>query len=126
MRITTMSMLAVALAAAGCAGRAAPAQTISLDGEPHVTVRVEAGSVWVSARAWTAVEHAWTTPARGPVEQLAVRVLPGGGFEVSFRQGGVSWWGEIAPDRRARGPLRSAAVGLATTPPAPPDARGSR
>lgn len=105
MRITTI--FPVVLLTAGCAGRAAPpaTQPISLDGEPHVTVRVEAGVVWASARAWTDARQVWATPARGPVELLAVRPLPDGGFEVSFRQGGDVWCGELAADRNARGPL---------------------
>lgn len=133
MRIRNLSLVAAGLLAAGCAGRAAPpAQPISLEGEPHVAVRVEAGAVWVSARTWTDARPVWAIPARGPVDQLAVRALPDGGFEVSFRQGNELYSGELAPDRSRRGPLRSVArpeegaAAIATRPTASRGERGSR
>jgi hypothetical protein len=113
-RTSLIALLAAAALAAlsGC-GSAAPRVTapVSLDGDQHLAVRVAAGSVWTGARSWTEAHRAWTVPARGPVEQLTLRALPAAsGFEVSFRQGGTTWRGELDADRSPRTPLEMVAA----------------
>jgi len=86
-----------------CAHVAAP---VSLDGPRSLSVRAEAGSLWAGAGVWSGNHRAWTMPARGPVENMAIRALSNGGYEVTFLQGGVAWSGDLDADRKARGPLR--------------------
>jgi hypothetical protein len=110
--LATRILVLLVAGSLGCAAQVAPraAEVVALEGEPHLAVRVEAGTVWTSARPWTEPRRTWSAPARGPVEQLAVRALPeGGGFEVTFRQGGGLWRGELDAERGTRGPLQAVA-----------------
>src|SRR5690348_13444559 len=102
----------VALGSLGCGASAAPCPHVvapaSIEAERSLTVRIEAGCVWASSHAWTEPRRAWSTPARGPVENLALQARPNdGGFVITFRQGGAEWRGELDAERTARGPLRA-------------------
>jgi hypothetical protein len=109
-------------ASLGCAAAPAPCQhvaaPVSVEGERPLTVRAEAGTVWVSAYAWGEPRRTWEMPARGVVAELVVRPIEEG-HEVTFRQGGLLWRGELGRDRLAKGPLRPVpALGAALGEPA--------
>jgi hypothetical protein len=113
----------LAAAATGCDASmtrcAHVASPVSLEGERSLTVRTVAGSVWVSPHAWSEPRRAWSTPAKGAVEDLQIEALPAaGGFQVTFEQAGVRWSGELDATRAVRGPLRA----LPAEPPPAPDA----
>jgi hypothetical protein len=103
---------AIAVIAAGSLGCAAPetcthlGQPVTFAAAKPLTLRVDAGSVWASASSVSYVSRVWTLPASGPVDGLSVRALPAcEGYLVSFRQGGVAWYGELDASRSPRGPL---------------------
>jgi|HubBroStandDraft_6_1064221.scaffolds.fasta_scaffold496865_2 hypothetical protein len=110
-----MNLLFFVLAAAvvpcslGCAGSpwSHVAQPFSAAGEHPCAVRAEAGVLWASAGVWAKPRRVWEMPAGGAVEQLQVVPMPGdAGYVVTFRQGGVRWWGELDASRAGRGQLR--------------------
>lgn len=102
--VLASSALGCDAASTRCAHVAAP---VSIEGQRPLTVRAEAGVVWTSTHAWAEARRAWAMPAQGPVEDVALRTLPNGGFAVFFRQGGTVWRGDLDSERQAVGPLRA-------------------
>jgi hypothetical protein len=83
----------VAMAAAACTHASTQTPAVaSIDGDPHIVVRAEAGRLWWSHRAWTEPHALCELPARGPITNLVVRPK-GVGFALSFEQAGTSWEG---------------------------------
>jgi hypothetical protein len=114
---TVVLAAAIVAATLGCDGTATRcshvATPVSIEGERPLTVRAEAGCVWVSQHEWSEPRRTWPMPARGGVEDLRIEALPAGGYRVTFQQGGLWWSGELDATRAARGPLQAA-------PPSPP------
>jgi hypothetical protein len=91
----------------GCAASAPCsriAKPVSVEGERPLTVRTDAGCLWVSAHTWSETHRAWEKPARGPIEDLSIQAVEGG-HAITFAQGGLIWRGELDENHRARGPL---------------------
>jgi hypothetical protein len=91
----------------GCASAntvSAVAHPIAYEGARPLTVRTDAGSLWVGAHAWSETRRAWVKPAKGDVEAMEIRAIDGG-HEITFRQGGAMWRGEVDAEYRSRGPL---------------------
>jgi hypothetical protein len=74
-------------------------------GRSRLTVRTDAGNLWVGAHAWTETRRTWEKPAQGKIEELTIRPIEGG-HEITFLQGGLLWRGEVDADHKARGPLQ--------------------
>jgi hypothetical protein len=117
---TILVIAGVITGSLGCAASDACShvgQPVTFAAGRPLTLRVEGGVVWASANAVSDVSHAWTVPARGPVDDLTVSALPeGGGYVVSFRQGGVAWRGELDAHRAPRGPLQTTSEPLPMAP----------
>jgi hypothetical protein len=93
----------------GCTATPCPhvAQPALASGEHPCAMRAEAGVLWASAGVWAEPRRVWEMPAQGAVEQLEVVPMPGGaGYVVTFRQGGVTWRGELDASRAGRDRLR--------------------
>jgi hypothetical protein len=75
-------------------------QMARLDGDRHITIRVEAGRLWWSYYPWSEPHPLWTLPTNGRVENIQIRPVLSRdeGFVVSFEQGGARWEGEIGED----------------------------
>lgn len=102
-----------AMGSTGCAGVPVTdlphaATPVVLECERPLVVRAEAGSIWAGYRVYSEPHRAWVLPARGPVEGLVLReIAHDGGYEVLFRQGGVSWVGKLDADQRIVGELQA-------------------
>jgi hypothetical protein len=100
--------IVVSLSTIGCGAASTGvrvAKPVALEGERPLTVRTDAGNLWVGAHAWSETRRAWKNPAQGQIEELSIRAIKGG-HEISFVQGGLQWRGEVDGDHVARGPLQ--------------------
>jgi hypothetical protein len=91
----------------GCAASAPcshVAKPVSVEGERPLTVRTDAGTVWVGAHTWSEAHRAWEKPACGPIQDLSIEATATG-HAITFAQGGLVWRGELDENHRARGPL---------------------
>jgi hypothetical protein len=80
------------------------AKPVSVEGQRPLTVRTDAGNLWVGAHAWSETHRVWEKPACGPIEDLSIQAVEGG-HTITFVQDGLVWRGELDENHRARGPL---------------------
>ncbi len=110
MKLIGLAFVVCTLGSFGCSRPdSTPGALAATQGDAPVAVRAEAGSIWWGRHTWSEPRRAWTLPASGPVENLAVeRGAPADGWVVSFRQGGVAWRGSIGAQLVATRELQEA------------------
>jgi hypothetical protein len=80
------------------------AKPVAIEGDHPLTVRTDAGTLWIGSHVWSEVHRVWKAPATGPIEDLSIRTTAYG-HEITFLEGGLQWRGEVDRDQNARGPL---------------------
>jgi hypothetical protein len=80
------------------------AKPVAIEGDHPLTVRMDAGNLWVGSHVWSEVHRVWKAPAKGPIENLSIRTTAYG-HEITFLQGGREWRGEVDWNQNARGSL---------------------
>lgn len=99
-----ISSLAAACAVAPCRGHGVTASV------ERLTVRAEAGALWVSASPAAEPHRLWGLPTSGAVRDLTL-VHDASGYAVVFSQEGRSWRGHLGRDGG-----RLVAIGSAPAP----------